>query len=80
MEGEEAVSLWAALPNGAVGTLNFSWAVQGEAGSFACFIVGSDGNISFDFFGSSVELSCGARKQTIPVPDDAGSLVVPPFV
>jgi predicted dehydrogenase len=74
MEGEEAVSLWAALPNGAVGTLNFSWAVQGETGSFACFIVGSGGYISFDFFGSSVELHCGGEKRTIPAPGDVGGL------
>ena len=74
MDGEEAVSLWTALPNGAVGTLNFSWAVQGEEGSFGCVIVGSGGYISFDFFGSGVELSCGGEKRTIPAPGDGDGL------
>ena len=74
MEGEEAVSLWLTFPGGAVGTMNFSWAAQGDPGGFACLVVGTDGYISFDFHGSSVEVRSPGGKRTVQLPEDWAGL------
>ena len=64
MEGEEAVSLWARFPSGAIATLTYSWAALGEPGTQHVLILGDQGYIEFDLYSDSLELWTETRQET----------------
>jgi predicted dehydrogenase len=64
MEGEEAVSLWARFPGGAIATLTYSWAALGEPGTQHVLILGDQGYIEFDLYSDSLQLWTKTRQET----------------
>jgi predicted dehydrogenase len=70
MEGEEAVSLWARFPGGAIATLTYSWAALGEPGTQHVLILGDQGHIEFDLYGDSLQTWTEARQETLTFSSD----------
>ena len=65
MEGEEAVSLWARFPSGAIATLTYSWAALGEPGTQHVLILGDQGYIEFDLYSDTLQLWTETRQETL---------------
>lgn len=70
MEGEEAVSLWARFAGGVIATLTYSWAALGEPGTQHVLILGEQGHIEFDLYGSSLQLWTETKRETVTFSSD----------
>jgi predicted dehydrogenase len=70
MEGEEAVSLWARFPGGAIATLTYSWAALGEPGTQHVLILGDQGHIEFDLYSDSLRLWTETKQETLTFSSD----------
>lgn len=74
MEGEEALFLWARFANGAIGTINYSWAALGEPGPETFLAIGTEGHLRFDFYGSHLQLQTLARTERLEFGADLNGL------
>jgi len=74
MEGEEAVSLWATFATGEIATLNYSWAARGEPGMQHCLVIGTEGYLQFDFYGTSLQLWAAGKQEHLTFEADLDGL------
>ena len=69
-EGEEEISLVTTFRNGVVGTLVYSDATPGEPGSQIARVIGTEGHITFDFYGREVHVATLDTERTVPAAGD----------
>ncbi len=70
MEGEEAISLWASFANGTIGTLTYSWAVQGDPGHQSFLAIGTKGPTYFNFYERELTVRSIRGERTISLEGD----------
>jgi predicted dehydrogenase len=70
LEGEEEIALVSSFEGGVVASLVYSDATAGEKGRQTCRVVGSQGNITFEFYGTEITVATEEGERTIDAPGD----------
>lgn len=70
VEGEEEISIVTAFRDGAVATLVYSDATPGEHGRQVARVIGTEGHITFDFYGREISVATPEGRQTLKASGD----------